>query len=177
MKNRIIMFFLIITTLLLVGCQNRQTEIRELDFYDYVDVNETKIKGYLINNPPQDIDELESLLDDYLQGILSADFISQSVDEMKEKYPAAEERLIEIDFFRVSKELPWIMKSDYRPPYHLGEGNPRDWIGRFIYDANSGERCYYGIFNRKKSFFDYGKTTEEIIHYKDEWRLRRKLNH
>ncbi len=165
-------FFLAVTFLLLTGCQNRQTEIRELDFYDYV-VNNKREKGFLINNPPQDIDELKSLLYDYLQGILSADFISQSVDEMKEKNPAAEERLIEIDFFRVSKELPWIMKSDYRPPYHLGEGNPGDWIGRFIYDANSGEMCSYAVFNRGKSFFNYGKIIEEIKHYKETTGARR----
>lgn len=179
MKNRIITFLLIVISLLLVGCQNGQTEIRELAFYDYVDVNKTKLKGYLIKNPPQDIEELKNLLDDYLKSILSADFISQSVDEINEKNPTAEERLIEIDFFRVSKELPWIMKEDYMPPYHLGEGNPVDWIGRFIYDANSSEICYCFVSNRKKSFFDYGKITEEIviINGKDNWRFIKKRNH
>lgn len=109
---------------------------------------------------------------------MQAGFILQSVDEINERNPTAKEKLIEIDFFRASK-LPWIMKENYMPPYHLGEGNPVDLIGRFIYDVNSGEICYCSVCNRKKSFFDYEKVTEQIviIHGKNNWGFIKKRNH
>lgn len=59
------------------------------------------------------------------------------------------------------------MKEDYRPPYHLGEGNPDDWIGRFVYDIALKECKYYAIFKRSKSIGNYGKITEEIKYFKD----------
>lgn len=161
MKNRVIIS-LLACCVFIAGSQNKPPAIRELPFYDGVDVCDTKLKGYLIHNPPKDIDALKDLLDDYFRNILTADFISQSVAEIHEKNPNAKTRLIEIDFFRVSKELPWIMKEDYVPPYHLGEGNPVDWIGRYIYDVRSGKIRYCLVCKRKESFFDYGKMTEKI---------------
>ena len=135
MNNKNIYFFFIIS-LIFISCKDKQTQIKELEFYDSIIAENTRLKGYLIKNAPYNIN------------------------------PTTEEKAIEIDFFRVSKELPWIMNKDYIPPYHLGEGNPVDWIGRFIYNVNSDEIKYYFVCKRKKSFLNYGKITEEIEYKK-----------
>lgn len=165
MNNKNIYFFFIIS-LIFISCKDKQTQIKELEFYDSIIAENTRLKGYLIKNAPYNINELENFLYDYSKNILSDDFITQSINMIIERNPTTEEKAIEIDFFRVSKELPWIMNKDYIPPYHLGEGNPVDWIGRFIYNVNSDEIKYYFVCKRKKSFLNYGKITEEIEYKK-----------
>lgn len=174
MKTKSILYLILI--IFFIGCENDKTpEIRQLDFYDYViQINaryeDTVVRevGFLVKNPETDINKMKSLLESYSVNLLTKDFISETKVFFAEKNMHNLNGCIEVDFFRVSKELPWIMDADYTRPYHLGEGNPGDWIGRFIYDIGLKEFKYYAIFKRSKRIGSYGKITEEIKYYKDE---------
>ncbi|MBD5435029.1 MAG: hypothetical protein HDR36_00685 [Treponema sp.] len=167
MKNKNILYF--ISAIFLIGCKNSVApEIRKLDFYDYVipknseyENSVTREVGFLVKNPESDIDEMEFLLKMYAKKLLTKDFISETNASFEEKGIHDSKGYIEIAFFRVSKELPWVMNADYIRPYHLGEGNPVDWIGRFIYDIELEEFNYYVIMKRSKGIFDYGKITSQ----------------
>lgn len=56
-KNYIFILFLIL--ILLTGCKKKQIQIRELDFYDYIYAENTRVKGYLVNNSSKDLYNLE----------------------------------------------------------------------------------------------------------------------
>lgn len=92
--KKIYIFILFLILILLTGCKKKQIQIRELDFYDYIYAENTRVKGI--------------------------------------------------------------------PPYHLGEGNPSDWIGRFVYSINTNQICYYYVCIRSDSLVKYGKIIRHI---------------
>ena len=158
-------FYYIIMIVLICSCQNRQMQIKEMSFYDYIYDGNKRVKGYLVNKPSKNIKELEEFLCDNTEKILSKDFVQNSLGKINNTNLSNNDKMIEIDFFRVSKEIPWEIKEDYVPPYHMGEGNPSDWIGRFIYNIDEDEIYYYFVCTRANSLFDYG-TMKEHIEYK-----------
>ncbi len=163
---------------LFLSCSNKNIEVREIGFHDYVyvrDRNEefghvalknnlevTRIKGFLLKNVPDDLSLLDFFLKTYARELLSEDFIEESKKLIQKTQGFADKRFIEIDFFRTSKELPWIMDESYNPPRHLGEGNPKDLMGVFVYDIDEGETCRYFICTRSNSLFNYGLIKKSI---------------
>ena len=120
------------------------------------------MKGYLVNNSSKDLYNLEKYLYNCTKKILSKEFIQESVEKINNQNLNGNDKKIEIDFFRVSKEIPWKNKDEYIPPYHLGEGNPSDWIGRFVYSINTNQICYYYVCIRSDSLVKYGKIIRHI---------------
>ena len=160
-------FFYFIIIILICSCKNKQMQIKEIDFYDYIYDDNERVKGYLIKRPSKDINELEKFLFENTKKILTKEFIQQSLEKINNKNPVNnDDKTIEIDFFRVSKEIPWKIKKDYIPPYHMGEGNPSDWIGIFIYNINRKEICYYFVCTRTDSLFNYGTIKKHIEYNK-----------
>jgi hypothetical protein len=63
---------------LLTGCKKKQIQIRELDFYDYIYAENTRVKGYLVNNSSKDLYNLEKYLYNCTKKILSKEFHSST---------------------------------------------------------------------------------------------------
>lgn len=160
--KKIYIFILFLILILLTGCKKKQIQIREHDFYDYIYAENTRVKGYLVNNSSKDLYNLEKYLYNCTKKILSKEFIQESVEKINNQNLNGNDKKIEIDFFRVSKEIPWKSKDKYIPPYHLGEGNPSDWIGRFVYSINTNQICYYYVCIRSDSLVKYGKIIRHI---------------
>lgn len=112
------MFLILI---LLTSCKKKQMQIKELDFYDYIYAKNTRVKGYLVNNSSKNLYDLEKYLYNYTEKILCKDFIQESEEKLDNHNLGSNDKTIEIDFFRVSKEIPWEIKNEYIPPYHLGK--------------------------------------------------------
>lgn len=177
MKNNIVSTFIFIFCFVIWGC-NKSIGIREMDFYDYVyskDMNDafgykvlehniksTRIKGFLLKNIPRDLSVLEEFLLKYTRELLSVDFVAQSEKMILESQDVVDNKYIEIDFFRTSKEFPWVTDDKFIPPYHIGEGNPKDWVGSVLFNINKNEIDYYWFVKRKKGIVDYGKILEKI---------------
>ena len=159
--KRIYIFILFLILILLTSCK-KQMQIKELDFYDYIYAKNTRVKGYLVNNSSKNLYDLEKYLYNYTEKILCKDFIQESEEKLDNHNLGSNDKTIEIDFFRVSKEIPWEIKNEYIPPYHLGEGNPSDWIGRFIYSFNTNQICYYYVCTRSNSLLKYGQIIKHI---------------
>ena len=68
------------------------------------------MKGYLVNNSSKDLYNLEKYLYNYTKKILSKEFIQESVEKINNQNLNGNDKKIEIDFFRVSKEIPWKSK-------------------------------------------------------------------
>lgn len=180
MKNKLIYFNLLIISFLFLSC-NSNIEIKEIYFYDYVyskDLNDafgykvlehnmesTRIKGFLLKNIPKDLSVLENFLLTYTRELLSEDFIAQSEKIIFESQNTVNKKYIEIDFFRISKELPWQISKKYRIPYHLGEGNPKDWIGSILFDIDNNKIEHYWFAKRKKGIHNYGEIYQMIENY------------
>ena len=60
--KKIYIFILFLILILLTGCKKKQIQIRELDFYDYIYAENTRVKGYLVNNSSKDLYNLEKYL-------------------------------------------------------------------------------------------------------------------
>lgn len=176
MKIKIHNAFIIILSLVFSGCA-KNIEMREMGYYDYVHIENkndnlssygmnvlkgTRFKGLLIRNSPNDIRDLENYIRNFIDELFSEDFIMDSEKMILESNSSVVNKNIEIDFFRTSNELPWRTDENFVPPYHLGEGNPRDWIGSVSFNINRNEIDYYWVAKRKKGIAGYGKILQKI---------------
>lgn len=175
MKNKMISAFIIIFSFIFFGC-DKSIEIRELDLFDYVYIENIseklatnkidayegiRVKGFLIKNSPNNLQDLENYIIEYTNELLSEEFISDSENKIFESNKVVGTKNIEINFFRTSNELPWVIDENYIYPYHIGEGNPKDWIGSVLFNIDRNEIDYYWVAKRKKGMVDYGKILEK----------------
>ena len=72
----------------------------------YIYAKNTRVKGYLVNNSSKNLYDLEKYLYNYTEKILCKDFIQESEEKLDNHNLGSNDKTIEIDFFRVSKEIP-----------------------------------------------------------------------
>lgn len=163
--------------MLCMSCTEEPPKIKRMPYYDgcyhWEFYDETICDFYfLVKNQPEDIRELYEFLQRAADDFLTDEILSQCKEALFKRNPGKSEKIIEIRFYRTSGELPWsIDEVEGQWYYHpeISEGNPRDWIGWFRYDGESGELLTYKVWKRKKNIFwhreDYGQIFEELSNY------------